>query len=484
MFPSLRSFLAFSFTFVVLLVLSVLGFSIQKLVENGLHDNVDAGLQARGRTLAAFLVSDPDSDLAQQAARVTTGLVQTSQDAETTYVRLYDSAGFAVPLGDTAPPIPDATQKELRALRSPRLETIETPDQGELRVLTRPVYYGRNVFAYIQVGRELGPVNRIANDLQNTLVLGTILAAVVAGTLAYVLAHQALKPFSDIVEDTAQIRVEHLNQRLPADYGVAEVSSLAHSFNSLLDRLEKAFELQRRFVADASHELRTPLTSIRGNLDVLLLDPELSPSTREALRKVAAEAARLSRLVTNLLLLARAEAGQSKPRHQPVDLHDLVLETVGQVRGLAHSVSVRLAREEQAIVTGDGDQIRQVLYNLLDNAVKFTPDGGQVSVSVYPEDGWGKVEVRDSGIGIAADDLERVFERFYQAERSPRGTSGSGLGLSIVSWVVRAHGGRITAESKLGEGSTFAVWLPLYVKQPAVSAPAAPRLSNESLTSR
>ncbi|MEJ7652182.1 MAG: ATP-binding protein [Chloroflexia bacterium] len=459
---------------VVLLVISVLGYSIQTLVENRLRDNLDAGLNSTADALTSLLLTDPETDVTQQVLRLTTGINQTSQEAETTYVRLYDWQGLPLPLGDVQPPLPEAEPGQLQGLLGPKLETVLLPDSTQLRLLTSPVMYGGDVFAYVQVVRDLGPINRIASQLQTTLVVGALLAALIAGVLAYILAFQALKPFSEIVEDTADVGVEQLSHRLPHNYGVNEVSSLAYSFNSLLDRLEKAFELQRSFVADASHEIRTPLTSIRGNLEVLLLDPDLSPQNREAIRHVESESARLSRLVTNLLLMARADAGQSLPAHRPVDLHALVLETIHQARGLSRNVSVRLVREDQAIVAGDADQIKQVLFNLLDNAIKFTPDGGRVSVSVYPEADCGKLEVRDDGAGIPPADVQRIFDRFYQVERGRRGASGSGLGLSIAAWVVRAHNGRIDVESKLGEGSVFTVSLPLYEPRTEAKLAAGP----------
>ncbi len=461
MFRSVRSFLAFSYALVVLLIVSILGASIQLLVENRLRENLDAGLSARGRQIAAFVANDTNTDITQQVDRLTAGLELAGQDEDVTYLRLYDPLGQPLPLAgptlDLAPPDLEA----LRQVRAPRIRTQEGPNGDQVRVLTRRVMYGQQVLAYLQVAQSLEPVNSLLSQLRRSLVIGGLLAGTLAGVLAYVLAYQALKPFSAIVEDSHYIGVDDLDRRLPERYGVYEVSRLAQSYNALLDRLQKAFDLQRRFVADASHELRTPLTTIRGNVDVLLLDPDLPSSTRDALRQVSGESARLSRLINNLLILARADASPSDPPARPVDLHALVLETVHQVRSAKPGVAMRLGTEDQAVVAGDADQIKQVLLNLLDNAVKYTPDGGQVEVSVYTEGTWAKLEVRDTGIGISSADKERIFDRFYRGEQDTHGAGGSGLGLSIASWVVRAHGGRISVESELGKGSIFTVWLPL-----------------------
>ncbi len=469
MFPSIRSFLAFSYTLVALLVISALGLSIQVLVERNLRANLDADLVARSRQVEQFILSQPDADLARQVEQLTTGTGFGGQETDTTYLRVYIASGF--PLPGPVLPVQEATPQELQRLPALSLITMSTADGVLFRMLTRKVVYNDQLLAYFQVVRSLEPVERIASRLRDTLAAGGLLAAAVAGSTAYILAHQALKPFSAIVEDSRHISADQLDLRLPTSYGVDEVSRLAYSFNSLLDRLQKAFELQRRFVADASHELRTPLTTIRGNVDVLLLDPDLKPETREALQQVSGESARMSRLVTNLLLLARADAGHRAASTRPVDLHALVLETVRQARSMSSTVSVSLAREDQVEVFGDSDQLKQVLLNLLENALKYTSDGGRVSVSVYTEGNWAKLEVRDTGIGIAPEDQQRIFDRFYRAERRVPGAGGSGLGLSIASWVVSAHGGRLAVESQPGLGSIFTVWLPLH-----------PVLSNQALT--
>lgn len=472
MFPSIRSFLAFTYAIVVLLVVGALGVGIQLLVENRLRDNLDADLRARGEQVAASVLADPGTDPVQRLAQLSSGADLGGREADVTYLRLYLNEGLPLPLDGPIPPIPDSTPDELRRLGSAAVQTVPSDDGEQFRVLTRRVAYRGEPLVYAQLARSLEPVNRVVEQLRNALIVGGVLAALAAGIVAYALAYLALRPFSDIVEDARHIGADHLDARLPRNYGVEEVSRLARSFNALLDRLEEAFELQRRFVADASHELRTPLTTIRGNVDVLLLDRSLPPPTRAALQQVSAEGARLSRLVTNLLLLARADAGQAGPPARPVDLHALVLEAVRQARMMSSGVSLRLDREDQAIVAGDADQLKQVLLNLLDNALKYTPDGGRVGVSVYREGTWAKLEVRDTGIGIAPEDLPRIFDRFYRAERGMSRAGGSGLGLSIVNWVVRAHGGCVSVESTPGEGTVFTVRLPL----------AAAPISNQTLT--
>ncbi|MBA2362279.1 MAG: HAMP domain-containing protein, partial [Chloroflexia bacterium] len=233
MFPSIRSFLAFSYTFVVLLVISVLGLGIQVLVERNLRSNLDADLVARARQVEAFILSDPDADLARQVEQLTTATGLGGQEADTTYLRVYIANGF--PLPGPVLPIQEATPQQLQRLPIVSLSTRLTAEGVPFRLLTSRVVYNNQLLAYFQVMRSLEPVERIASRLRNTLAAGGFLAAVVAGATAYVLAYQALKPFSAIVEDSRRIGADRLDLRLPTSYGVDEVSRLASSFNSLLD---------------------------------------------------------------------------------------------------------------------------------------------------------------------------------------------------------------------------------------------------------
>jgi signal transduction histidine kinase len=228
----------------------------------------------------------------------------------------------------------------------------------------------------------------------------------------------------------------------------------------MLARLETLFQTQQRLVADVSHELRTPLTTIQGNLDLLRRGAAADPDIRaEGLQAIADETARMSRMVNDLLLLAQADAGL-KLRLQPVELDTLLLEVYRQAQFMAQGVTVRLGAEDQGSVLGDNDRLRQLLLNLVDNALKYTPTGGQVTLEMRRTDGWVAVAVADTGVGIAAEDLPHIFERFYRADRSRTRSGGSGLGLAIARWIAQAHGGRLEVASKVGQGSTFTLWLP------------------------
>ena len=277
------------------------------------------------------------------------------------------------------------------------------------------------------------------------------------------LAARALSPVGEIAR-TAQriVRAEDLGQRVPAGPTDDELSQLSATINEMLERLQELFSSQRRFVADVSHELRTPLTAMRGNLELLRRGAARDPAALdESLAAMEREANRLVRLVGDLLLLAQAEAGLDI-RHEPVALDDLVLEVVRELHPLADGVALAPEIAEQVEALGDRDRLKQALLNVVVNALQHTPAGGCVRVALDRVDGHAELRVSDTGEGIVDEDLPRVFDRFYRADKArSRSTGGAGLGLAIVKWIAEAHGGSVKATSAPGHGSTFVLELPL-----------------------
>lgn len=229
------------------------------------------------------------------------------------------------------------------------------------------------------------------------------------------------------------------------------------TFNTTLERLERLFVAQRRFVADVSHELRTPLTTVQGNLDLI----KRFGADAVSLEAIEGEVKRMTRLVGDLLLLAQADSGRLPLVEEPVELGTLGLEVFRQAQVISGEVELKLGKIEAVRVMGDADRLKQLLLNLVTNALKYTPEGGQVTISVTQEGGYAFLRVSDTGIGIPADDLPHIFDRFYRVDKArARKLGGAGLGLSIAKWIAEAHRGRIWAESEIGKGSTFTVQLP------------------------
>jgi signal transduction histidine kinase len=312
--------------------------------------------------------------------------------------------------------------------------------------------------------------------------LGTALALVIG----YGVAAQGLRPLKRVIALAQRIHAGRLDERLNMAQGPREVVEVADTFDGMLGRIREQFDQQRKFVADVSHELRTPLTALQGNIDVLLLDPTLPADVAMQLRLVSAECARLIRLATNLLYVAQAELDRPPDRRE-VDLHELCIEVFHQMRDIKPGVAVRLAHEDQAQVIGDRDRLKQLLLNLVDNAIKYTPAGGTVSLGLHRELDSVKIVVTDTGIGIPEDRREAIFQRFYTIDqRTDRTVKGAGLGLSIVDWVVKSHDGTIEVDSEPGKGSTFTVTLPapegelLAEDEPAEPAPEAVDAKSEA----
>jgi heavy metal sensor kinase len=324
----------------------------------------------------------------------------------------------------------------------------------------------------VQVGRSIQLAQDVTRATDTILIGGGAIAALVVLLVAYWIARSALRPVEQITYLASDIGASDLKQRLDASGEPTEIQRLADTFDGMLARLEAAFAQQRNFVMDVSHELRTPLTALRGNLDVMLMDKNLDAETRSQLDKMSSEVGRLIRLTSNLLYLAHAEAGREIAR-RPVELDALCLEVVYQARILRDDVSVRLDHEAQVTVSGDRDLLKQLILNLVDNAIKYSPADGDVTVSLYERESAVEIVVADQGPGIPPEQLDRIFERFYRvAGNASRTVGGAGIGLAISRWIAQAHGGDIRVESGIGAGSRFIVTLPLSREERLVAVSA------------
>jgi signal transduction histidine kinase len=315
------------------------------------------------------------------------------------------------------------------------------------------------VVGAVQVGQSL---KEAEDTLQQVLVFltgGTVAALIVAGLVGAFLAWTTLRPIEKINQAAMRIvSAQDLKQRLPTSETNDEIDRLIVTINDMLERLDNFFQAQVRLSADVSHELRTPLTVIRGNVDLLRRGAANDPSElNEALSIMDGELDRMSRIVADLLLLSQADAGLSL-RMQPVELDTIILDVYRQARVTANGVNIQLGHEDQAVIQGDADRLKQLLLNLVTNALKHTPPGGYVTLSLYREPEWVRITVTDTGRGIAPTALPHIFERFYRAEDNNQ--KGTGLGLSIAQWIAQAHGGQITVTSEVGKGSVFTLWLP------------------------
>ena len=350
---------------------------------------------------------------------------------------------------------------------------LNTPDpvfsdlqvgETHLRVFSVPLVTDEGPLGTMQAAADLETVDTARRELVQLLFgLGGV-ALITAALAGGVSTRTALSPLATATETAMHItRADDLSRRIPLKGPEEnEVGRLIQAFNETLSRLERLFDSQRRFITDVGHELRTPLTVIKGNVDLLRRMP--TPD-KDSLKVIEAEIDRLTRLVEDLLLLAYAESGRLPLDRSLVELDTILLEVYQQAYVLAlGKLELHIAEIDQVLVCGDRDRLKQVILNLLANAINYTPQGGQIIVSLGKSDKYAYLSVKDDGPGIPEKDLPHIFERFYRGEKSrsrSQDGKGFGLGLSIAHWIVESHEGRIEVDTKEGKGTTFNIWLPL-----------------------
>lgn len=453
---TIRTRLTLLYSVLLALVILIFGISLFRLLSWAWHSQLEEGMRVVAQQIVEIVrdgaLSDDESHPAirKQLARapyLTFAVQIWRQDGQLIFTT--DNVAYSAPF--------DA---ENRNSRVEVIRDIHLPAEGiHALVFTSPIYTRDS--RYLGSVQILSPLTTLeaATErlLRVTIGVGAV-ALLLSFMISSVLAGQVLQPIEMINQTAKQITdANDLSRRIPYNGPPDEIGQLILTFNTTLERLERLFKTQRRFVADVSHELRTPLTTLQGNLD-LIKRHGIEAASLEAMES---ELKRMTRLVGDLLLLAQADSGYLPLEEREVDLDTLVIEVHKQAKVLSQTVKVRLAPPEPARVKGDADRLKQVLLNLVTNAIKYTPDGGEVTLSLTAEGGYAFIRVTDTGIGIPKEDLPFIFERFYRVDKArDRQIGGAGLGLSIAKWIVEAHHGRIEVESEVGKGSTFTVQLP------------------------
>jgi len=371
---------------------------------------------------------------------------------------LYESADAR----DLSPQGPRLTDHSY--LRNPRLR-IEAGSRGQKIVVYSLPYSSASGTQYIiETGAPHGHVEQLLRSLLTMLLILTPLVLLGAGVGGYLMMAQPLKPVVSLTLQAERIGVGEFGERLPVIPTGDELERLSLSLNRMISRLEEALTHNRRFSADVSHELRTPLTILRGELEHVIQMRNAGPDLVESVGSALEEIERLAKIVESLLAISHLDSGGAGIEFHPFDLHEMVKTTAEQMRLLADEKHIALRNDSSGPIyaLGDESRIKQVLVNLLDNAIKYSRDGGHVATSVRAEDNTAVLMVSDDGSGIPEDSLPHVFERFYRAEKArPRGSAaGAGLGLSIVQAICRAHGGTVSITSTEGRGTTVEVRLP------------------------
>ncbi len=347
----------------------------------------------------------------------------------------------------------------------PHTREVHLPDdKGDLLLYTMP-FTARDGSRYtIETGAPFDAIESVLRGLLFTLALGMPVMIVLSIAGGYFVMRRALEPVNALTRSAERITSSNLGERLPVVNTGDELERLSIAQNNMVGRLDAAFTHIRRFSADASHELRTPLTVLRGELEELAQQSKLPEDSRERIGSALEETERLSRIVESLLVISRLDAGEARMEKKRFDFAELTAATVEQMRLLAEDKGISLVSDVEGSVEVEGDsaRLKQVVVNLLDNAIKYTPPDGKVETKVRRNGGFAILEVKDTGIGIPAEALPHVFERFYRVDKArSRAVGGTGLGLAIVRSICAAHGGDVTVESQEGRGSLFQVKLPI-----------------------
>ncbi len=467
---SLRFRLTLWSTLTLAVVFAIFGtlafFSVRYFLYKSIDDNLER------KTTAILLYAQ-----ARQTIQLTHS--STTNQIDTVFYTIFDTQGNQQYSDRTLPVNEPLIHEALTG--NTTMSTEKLLDGTQVRVWRRPIYFpGGQLVGVLQAATPLEIPDQILNELAFVFAASAVVLMIVAAAGSHLLTGRALRAVDKVTQKAHQIELsQDLSQRIPEPGTDDEVGHLVSTFNQMLARLQAAFEAQRRFVADSSHELRTPLTVIKSNLHLMrrTTDPQ---ERAELIETTEAETSRLNRMVNNLLYIAQLQAGHDlKPVLRTVELDSLLLDLFARARSMAafKNQKVALVHEDIAATRGDRDNLQHLLLNLADNAIKYTPEGGTISLGLWTDDGWARIEVTDNGPGIPETDREAVFERFFRTpEARQTERNGSGLGLAIVKSIAEAHGGRVEVFSRVGTGSTFRVWLPL------IGSPTQPYIDQDDAT--
>lgn len=448
---------------VLALILILLGTTLYAVLARELKDQVDQSLEEAGTTairsleqhgFGPFIQFDDLSSHFPELA-VLDKFFQIFSPTGRITIQSPNVKSHDVPLSQTALETAFSGRATYESARFP----------GEtLRLISVPIMYQGNLLNIVQVGTSLKPVEEALHRLLAVLLVSLPVALLASLAGGWFLAGRALRPVHAITEAAQKIAGGDLTQRLTVESTGDEIGRLAATFNNMIARLDVSFRQIRQFSSDASHELRTPLTVMKGETELVLRRPRDCEDYKSVLESNLEEIDRMTRIVDELLFLSRADMGEVKMASAPVRLEELIEDIHGQASllGQEQDVKVSMGSLDAATVLGDELRLRELLLNIVDNAVKYSKPGGTVEIGLQADREAVRLSVRDQGIGIRQEALGRIFDRFYRAEEARTHTNkGTGLGLAICAWIADIHHGRIEVESAPGVGSTFTIVLPL-----------------------
>jgi len=455
----LRTALTLIFALVLSVILTAVGWAYHAALKNQLDTSVSADLEDKARALHGYL----------RFAGSDVSLAYDPNDADeatfiadaTRYYQVYD--GNTGQLLLQSPGLESLglkyTPNEVLEFRgSPGLHDVQT-DKGRLRITSTVIAPAKGGLYLVQVGTLLDRLDASLADFDRVLALRTIFGVLIAAAMGFAFSGFALAPLQRLTRHATAIDIGNLKARLPLRGTGDELDQMADAFNQALARLERSVNEMRQFSAAMAHEMRTPLAILRGEAEMALATPLTPEDARERLASQIDEYDRLARLINQILMLARAEAGELSVAASRVDLSEVAAHVAEQVDALADAKGIMLDKRISPglYVNGDSGWLERLLLILLDNAIKFTPSGGRVTITVSDN----VLSIEDTGVGISRDALPRVFQPFYRADAAQsRRSEGAGIGLALAKWIADAHQAQITVTSTPNHGSTFVVTFP------------------------
>jgi two-component system OmpR family sensor kinase len=460
---SIRWRLTLWFTLILMVILTFSGAILDFLLQGYLLNGVDNDLRIYSARVHGTLHSDPTQGPLDYNVIHSNLPAINEFSSPGTYIQLIDENGKVVVKSDNLgvselPVNPSFIERGFKGIVD--IQTVSAGENARVRIMVSPLYTVDQTLL-LEVAQSLQSIDSALSQLRLAIIFGGILGLLVAAALGALLVRRALSPVERITKIARSIEQDpNLNRRVGYKGPMDEIGRLATTFDYMIEKLNKLFESQKRFVADASHELRTPLTVIQGNIDLLKRNMG-EEDRRESLKSIESESKRMSQIANDLLLLAEIEAGQ-KGKIEEIPLKELVREEIRRSENSAGTRKILFVRQEELILKGDVYKIRQILSNLVNNAIKYTPENGEIKISLFRDREWACLEVSDNGIGIAPEHLSFLFDRFYRVDKArSRNREGTGLGLAIVKEVAEQHGGKVSVVSESGKGSKFTVWLKL-----------------------